>query len=184
MADSKILNILVTGAFNSGKTAFIQQISETAVRSVEREIGEISVALDWGPLTIDKSTWIYLFGTSAGMPFKPNVHQSFFATKPISGIVLVVRATRKIDWLQQEKYILENMRTSKIPYVIVLNCYDAEAALPEQEVRDAIEATPSEIIVKCNANSRVEARDALLMLIKQMPEDNVIKKVRTRLMQL
>ncbi len=65
------LKIVVTGPFSSGKTEFIQTISEIDVVSTERTITRESerikdrttVAMDFGRITIDEELILYLFGT-------------------------------------------------------------------------------------------------------------------------
>ncbi len=65
------LKIVVTGPFASGKTQFIQTISEIDVVATERKIsGEseriknaTTVAMDFGRITIDEDLILYLFGT-------------------------------------------------------------------------------------------------------------------------
>jgi hypothetical protein len=65
------VKIVVTGPFSSGKTEFIQSISEIDVVSTERKISlesekiknATTVAMDFGRITIDKELVLYMFGT-------------------------------------------------------------------------------------------------------------------------
>ncbi len=64
------LKIVVTGPFSSGKTEFIQSVSEINVVSTERKISSdeehrvksaTTVAMDFGRITIDDELILYLF---------------------------------------------------------------------------------------------------------------------------
>ncbi|MDX9953622.1 MAG: ATP/GTP-binding protein, partial [Anaerolineae bacterium] len=65
------LKIVVTGPFSSGKTEFIQSVSEIDVVSTEKKISSraerikeaTTVAMDFGRITIDDELILYLFGT-------------------------------------------------------------------------------------------------------------------------
>ncbi len=65
------VKIVVTGPFNSGKTEFIQTVSEIDVVSTERRISSeaervketTTVAMDFGRITVDEDLVLYLFGT-------------------------------------------------------------------------------------------------------------------------
>ena len=68
---AQIVKIVITGPFNSGKTAFIRSVSEIDVVSTERKItaedekvkATTTVALDFGRITVDDDLMLYLFGT-------------------------------------------------------------------------------------------------------------------------
>jgi signal recognition particle receptor subunit beta len=65
------VKMVVTGPFNSGKTHFIQSVSEIDVVSTERKISTeaeriketTTVAMDFGRITVDDDLVLYLFGT-------------------------------------------------------------------------------------------------------------------------
>jgi signal recognition particle receptor subunit beta len=65
------VKMVVTGPFNSGKTAFIRAISEIEVVSTERKISleaekvkeTTTVAMDFGRITVDDDLVLFLFGT-------------------------------------------------------------------------------------------------------------------------
>lgn len=67
----KTVKMVVTGPFNSGKTEFIQTVSEIDVVATERQItSEVerikdttTVAMDFGRITVDDDLVLYLFGT-------------------------------------------------------------------------------------------------------------------------
>ena len=65
------VKMVVTGPFSSGKTEFIQTVSEIDVVSTERKISSeaekikesTTVAMDFGRITVDDNLVLYLFGT-------------------------------------------------------------------------------------------------------------------------
>ncbi len=64
------VKMVVTGPFNSGKTAFIQSVSEIDVVSTERKISTeaeriketTTVAMDFGRITVDDDLVLYFRG--------------------------------------------------------------------------------------------------------------------------
>ncbi len=65
------VKVVVTGPFNAGKTTFIKAVSEITVLSTERQVsdasqegvGETTVAMDFGRITVSDDVVLYLFGT-------------------------------------------------------------------------------------------------------------------------
>ena len=65
------VKMVITGPFSSGKTQFIQAVSEIDVVSTERKISSdaekikdsTTVAMDFGRITVDDELVLYLFGT-------------------------------------------------------------------------------------------------------------------------
>src|SRR5512136_3125493 len=65
------VKMVITGPFTSGKTQFIQAVSEIDVVSTERKISSdaekikdsTTVAMDFGRITVDDELVLYLFGT-------------------------------------------------------------------------------------------------------------------------
>ena len=65
------VKMVITGPFSSGKTNFIQSVSEIDVVSTERKISSdaekikesTTVAMDFGRITVDDELVLYLFGT-------------------------------------------------------------------------------------------------------------------------
>ena len=64
------VKMVITGPFNSGKTEFIQTVSEIDVVATERRISSeaekiketTTVAMDFGRITVDEDLVLYLFG--------------------------------------------------------------------------------------------------------------------------
>jgi uncharacterized protein len=91
----QVLIIVVIGAFNSGKTEFIRNISEIDVVSTElkREADNITIALDFGRLTLNEDTVIYFFGSPGARRFDVVDFQSLGSYGVLKGMVMMVRSS-------------------------------------------------------------------------------------------
>ncbi|MCP4230817.1 MAG: GTP-binding protein, partial [bacterium] len=67
----KYPKVVVTGGFNSGKTTLIRTVSEISVVSTETQMtdskqfvkNKTTIVMDFGRITVDMDTIVYLFGT-------------------------------------------------------------------------------------------------------------------------
>ncbi|MCP4231131.1 MAG: GTP-binding protein, partial [bacterium] len=67
----KFPKVVVTGGFSSGKTTLIRTVSEIPVVSTEKQMtdskqfvkNKTTIVMDFGRITVDMDTIVYLFGT-------------------------------------------------------------------------------------------------------------------------
>src|SRR5689334_15122013 len=93
----EIVKILVTGAFNSGKTEFIRTLSEIDVVSTDHPYYDdgFSIAVDFGRVVIDGThddpgIVLDFFGTPGARRFEPALFAPMLTPREHSGIVMVV----------------------------------------------------------------------------------------------
>jgi hypothetical protein len=132
-----IPKVLVTGPFNSGKSTFVHALATRAV-SVERRA--TTVALDYGHIE-HKGFAVDIFGTPGQERFTPVIKQ---LRGQAMGIFLIVNSTKPEEF-PRAKEMLEETRTTGLPYVIIANKQDMEGALSPDEIRkrmDIIDKVP------------------------------------------
>lgn len=123
-----IPKVLVTGPFSSGKSTFVHSLATKAV-SVDRLA--TTVALDYGHID-HKGFAVDIFGTPGQERFAPVLKQ---LRGQAMGIFLLVDSTKPEEF-DRAKEMLDETRTTGLPYVIVANKQDMQGALSTEEIRE------------------------------------------------
>jgi hypothetical protein len=122
-----IPKILVTGAYNSGKSSFVHSASTRAV-SVDR-VGT-TVALDHGHVEYAGFS-VDLFGTPGQERFDPILE---LLGGESLGVIAIVDSTN-VQSMIRVKEMLEKSKSIGLPFVIVANKANLEGALSPEEIR-------------------------------------------------
>ena len=137
------VKMVVTGPFNSGKTEFIQTVSEIDVVSTERKITSAAervkesttVAMDFGRITVDDELVLYLFGTPGQKRFD---FMWEILSEGMLGFIVMVDSTRP-ETFREARGILETFRAyAPTPYVVTANKQDKEDAWDVEDMRIAL----------------------------------------------
>jgi small GTP-binding protein len=137
------VKMVVTGPFNSGKTAFIQSVSEIDVVSTERKITTeaeriketTTVAMDFGRITVDEDLVLYLFGTPGQKRFD---FMWEILSEGMLGFIVMVDSTRP-ETFREAKRILETFRAyAPTPYVVAANKQDLSDAWDVEDLKIAL----------------------------------------------
>ncbi len=138
--------IVITGAYEAGKTTFLHAIADEAI-SVDR-MGT-TVALDYGTLDY-RGFYIEFFGTPGQPQFDTMIET--IAQEAI-GLILMVDSSAP-ETFPRAKILFEKCGGFDIPSVIVANKQDLEEALEPSIVQDKL-ALPVKIpIVGCSAKTK------------------------------
>jgi signal recognition particle receptor subunit beta len=121
------LKILVTGATGSGKTTFVQSLSDVEVVTTDEHTSELigksstTVALDYGKLSVDDHP-IHLFGTPGQERF---AYMWETLSEGADGMILLMDATQE-DAVERTQVLLDRIHSVRagIPYVIGLTHTD------------------------------------------------------------
>lgn len=169
------VKMIVTGPFSSGKTEFIQTISEIDVVETERKItraeerikDQTTVAMDFGRITVDEDLVLYLFGT-------PGQRRFDFMWKVLSegmlGFVVLLDSVRP-ETFREAQEILDTFRSyAPVPYIVAANKQDLEDAWAPSDLRIALRIPKSIKMVPCVATDRESVKEVLLELLYSILE--------------
>ncbi len=164
------VKMVVTGPFNSGKTEFIQSISEINVVSTERKISSeaekvkdsTTVAMDFGRITVDQDLVLYLFGTPGQKRFD---FMWEILSEGMLGFIVMVDSTRP-ETFREARSILETFRAyAPTPYVVAANKQDLPDAWDIEDIRLALRLSPKVKLLPCVATKKEPVKTALLELL-------------------
>ncbi len=164
------VKMVVTGPFNSGKTEFIQSVSEINVVSTERKITSEServkdtttVAMDFGRITVDQDLVLYLFGTPGPKRFD---FMWEILSEGMLGFIVMVDSTRP-ETFREARSILETFRAyAPTPYVVAANKQDLPDAWDIEDIRLALRLGPKVKLLPCVATKKDKVTSVLLELL-------------------
>ncbi len=164
------VKMVVTGPFSSGKTEFIQTVSEIDVVSTERKISSeaerikesTTVAMDFGRITVDDSLVLYLFGTPGQKRFD---FMWEILSEGMLGFIVMVDSTRP-ETFREARSILETFRAyAPTPYVVAANKQDQPDAWDIDDMRIALRLDPNVKFLPCIAIDRDSVKNVLLELL-------------------
>lgn len=172
------VKMVITGPFSSGKTQFIQSVSEIDVVSTDRKINEASpeaaekadttVAMDFGRITVDDDLVLYLFGTPGQRRF--DFMWEILAEGMLGFVVMVDSA--KPETFREAKSILETFRAyAPTPYVVAANKQDNPDAWEPEDLRIALRIEENVKLLPCVATDKESVKTVLLELLYSILEE-------------
>jgi uncharacterized protein len=170
------VKMVVTGPFNSGKTQFIQSVSEINVVSTERKISSeaervkesTTVAMDFGRITVDQDLVLYLFGTPGQKRFD---FMWEILSEGMLGFIVMVDSTRP-ETFREARSILETFRAyAPTPYVVAANKQDLPDAWEMEDIRLALRISPNVKLLPCVATKKDTVKTVLLELLYSILEE-------------
>lgn len=168
--------MVVTGPFSSGKTQFVQAISEIDVVSTERSISSeaervkesTTVAMDFGRITVDDDLILYLFGTPGQRRFD---FMWEILSQGMLGFVVLVDSARP-ETFREATSILETFRAyAPTPYVVAANKQDLDDAWAIDDLRVALRLDPGVKMLPCVATDQNSVKTVLLELLYSILEE-------------
>jgi uncharacterized protein len=169
--------LLIAGGFGVGKTTMVGSVSEIpplrteetlteAGRSVD-DVGGVeqktttTVVLDFGRITINPELILYLFGT-------PGQDRFWFMWDELTNGAIgavVLADTRRLDSCFPA---IDFFETRGVPFVVGVNCFDAEQPYRVDDVRAALDIDESIPIVLCDARARESSKTVLVTLLEYL----------------
>ncbi len=158
--------ILVTGAFNSGKTMFVRTASEIEIVTTERRIteaedakvkDETTVAMDYGQVRLD-DTLMHLYGTPGQDRF--DFMWSILA-QDADAFVLVVDSGDRGSWMEAVQIIRTLRKQVQVPFLVAANKQDGRKAISPEKVAKALDLPDSVPVVSCVAQEEASVRAVL-----------------------
>lgn len=168
--------IVIAGGFGAGKTTLVGSVSEIPAVTTEAVMTEASighddisatphkvtttVAMDFGRITVDQQLIMYMFGT-------PGQTRFWFMwddlVRGAVGAVVVVDCRRLAESFEAVDYFETNRR---IPYIVALNRFDGQLEYTAEQVREALEVSPSVPILDFDARDRSSGGTVLKTLLR------------------
>ncbi|GAA0984250.1 ATP/GTP-binding protein [Nocardiopsis tropica] len=168
------LKIVVAGGFGAGKTTLVSALSEVEALHTEEVMTSESVgvddlegvegkttttvALDFGRITLDESTVVYLFGTPGQRRF------SFMWEELVEGALgaVVLADTRR---LADSFDAIDFFESRGVPFVVAVNCFDGHRTHRADDVRVALDLEERVPLLLCDARDRESVKEVVVELV-------------------
>ncbi|MFB8108892.1 ATP/GTP-binding protein [[Kitasatospora] papulosa] len=170
------LKIVVVGGFGVGKTTMVRSVSEIRPLNTEETMtraGEAvddldgvhcktstTVAFDFGRITLDERSVLYLFGAPGQERFWFLWDRLFSGTL---GAVVLVDTRRLADsW-----YAIDRLEHHGTPFIVACNDFGGSFHT-EQQIREALDLSPDVPLVECDARDRSSSKYVLITLVEHL----------------
>lgn len=168
------LKIVVAGGFGAGKTTLVSALSEVEALHTEEVMTSESVgvddlegveskatttvALDFGRVTLDEHTVVYLFGTPGQRRF------SFMWEELAQGALgaVVLADTRR---LADSFDAIDFFESRRVPFVVAVNCFDGQRTHRAEDVRVALDVVEGVPLLLCDARERESVKEVVVELV-------------------
>lgn len=167
--------IVVTGPFNSGKTVFIQTISDIPVVSTEKRIttedkgikAETTVAMDYGRVQLNGDT-LYLYGTPGQTRFD---FMWEILSGEMNGFIVLVDSTDAPSFPDAAELITLFSSFVTVPHLVVANKTDLQGAAKLSDVRRGTKAGNDVTVMPCVATQKSSVRQVLLQMVQLLKKE-------------
>jgi uncharacterized protein len=167
---SNLYKIIVTGPFNSGKTAFITTVSDIEVVTTERKIttedrgikAETTVAMDYGRVELDGKI-LHLNGTPGQARFD---FMWEILAREMNGFIVLVDSTDPPSFPEAADLIRLFSGFHEVPYLVVANKTDLPGAVSLAELRRRSDPDGDVTVMPCVATQKSSVRQVLLQIIE------------------
>lgn len=173
---AQALKIAVVGGFGVGKTTLVRSVSEirplTTEETMTRAGGDVddlsgvedkhatTVAFDFGRITMDATSVLYLFGAPGQQRFWFLWDRLF--TGALGAVVLADTRRLEDSW-----YAIDRLEEQRTPFVVAHNDFGGrhhELA----DVRAALDLDPVVPLLRCDARERASAKQVLIALVEHV----------------
>jgi len=171
--EGKVLKILITGSYGSGKTTLVKTLSQIAPILTEKKISRpqdiidenkktTTVAMDMGKIKISDDLYIHIFATPGQERFD---FMFDILSKGILGAIILVDATSPISVEVAKKLYKKVKDKFDIPVVFAVTKLDREDAYKFEEIKFLLEDCSDCAVVPLDPRDLESAKNALLKLL-------------------
>ncbi|MGV9314781.1 GTP-binding protein [Streptomyces sp. NPDC003691] len=170
------LKIVIVGGFGVGKTTMVRSVSDIRPLNTEetmtlagRDIDDLravpqkkatTVAFDFGRISLDERTVLYLFGAPGQERFWFLWDRLFSGTL---GAVVLVDTRRLADsW-----YAIDRLEHHGTPFIVARNDFGGPPHTAGQ-LREALDLDPHIPLIDCDARSRASSKKVLIALVEHL----------------
>jgi uncharacterized protein len=167
--------ILISGAVNSGKTAFIRAVSE---------IEPLGGNMDFGRITLpEQPIVIYLFAKSGDTPMPPIETQFPEEVRRRCGYIALLDGAPTadcMDYHQRDSTATINMAQEHgFPFVVAMTKQDKIGAFSPDQLHHLLQLPADMNILPCSAHTDPDSvRRIMLQLLALLPQDDVVQQTQ------
>jgi uncharacterized protein len=170
------LKIVIVGGFGVGKTTLVRSVSEIRPLSTEETMTRASqgvddltavpdksattVAFDFGRISLDERTVLYLFGAPGQERFWFLWDRLFTGT--LGAVVLVDDRRLADSW-----YAIDRLEHHGTPFIVARNRFGGPPYSAD-DVREALDLEPRVPLIDCDARSRESSKNVLIALVEHL----------------
>lgn len=170
------LKIVIVGGFGVGKTTMVRSVSDIRPLNTEETMTQAgqdlddlravphkqstTVAFDFGRISLDARTVLYLFGAPGQERFWFLWDRLFTGT--LGAIVLVDDRRLAESW-----YAIDRLEHHGTPFIVARNDFGGP---PHRlaEVREALDLDPDVPLIDCDVRSRASSKQVLITLVEHL----------------
>lgn len=167
---TKLYKLVVTGAFNAGKTTFVKTLSEiepvntdkaTHNQNEKKVKATTTVALDYGKIRINPGRTVHLFGTPGQDRFD---FMRDILAEEMHGFIFLVDSTDRPSLSQATDLLAAFKKHKNVPYLLAANKADRRG-LSSDEIRQVFKLPARQPVISCVATDKASARAVVEQLI-------------------
>ncbi|MBN3932453.1 ATP/GTP-binding protein [Streptomyces verrucosisporus] len=181
------LKIVIVGGFGVGKTTLVRSVSEIRPLNTEevmtqagagvddvaglRNKNTTTVAFDFGRISLNEQTVLYLFGAPGQERFWFLWDRLFSGTL---GAVVLVDTRRMADsW-----YAIDRLEHHGTPFVVAVNRFDDDGSrFSLEEIRQALDLPEGVPLVDCDARLRDSGKNVLITLVDHLYQQALAREM-------
>jgi len=163
--------LVITGAFNTGKSTFIRSLSDIATVDTDKATSSpdeqrikanTTVAMDYGRVALDDYT-LRLYGTPGQNRFE---FMRDILARNMNGFLVLVDLSQPAT-IDDAAAILAQFRDhGEVPYAVVANKSDLNTVISQADLRQQLDLNPDIHIYLCTATDKNSVREVVRRFLR------------------